>query len=185
MELTRDKYREAEFFLNRMQDTVDKDSFRYYLSAFVSAARAVTNVFQKEYKGSEHDNAFRDWYGDMSGSDDSEPLEDTVQAEMKNDEIFIFMNALRNTVLKEGLPLTTATMLTETDISPTAIKLLSNEGFPVPQVILETRDGETLGASLGYAWRLEEREGMTRLLSYQDGKWTVVLSISDLDYVLY
>jgi hypothetical protein len=182
MELTRDKYHEAEFFLEQMRESVDDDCFRYYMSAFVSAARAVTNVFQKEYRRSKHSDIFNRWYGSMGGGDNSDPEEHTVQAEMKESNLFNFMNSLRNTVLKEGLPLTTATMLTDTDISPSAVKLLSEEGFPMPQVILETKDGEILGSTLGYAYKIQERKGMTELLSYQDGGWYVVMGISDLNY---
>ncbi len=184
MDLTRDKFQEAEFFLGQMREHVDEDSFRYHMSAFVSGARAVTNVFQKEYRRSQHEEIFQEWYGGMSGGNGSDPPEPgTIQDYMRNEPIFVFMNSLRNTVLKEGLPLTTATMLTETDISPTAIELLVDEDFPAPQVILETKDGVVIGSSVGYAWKIVEEENQTLLLAIdQDGNWSAIMGFNNLEY---
>lgn len=181
MDLTRDKYREAEFFLEKMRETVDEEEFRFHLSAFVSAARSTTSVFQKGYRDSE---VFGEWYGKMRGGHNPSPPEPgTVQAYMRDEPLFTFMNSLRNSVLKEGLPLTTATMLTETDISPTSIELIAKMGFPEPQVILETNGGDILGATIGYAWKIREREeGISLLAIDQDGNWRVVMALSDIEY---
>ena len=54
---TRRKFREARFFLANMQRAarsthLDREDFDFYLSAFLSAARSVTWVLQKEQKAS-------------------------------------------------------------------------------------------------------------------------------------
>jgi len=57
---TRDKLNEASYFLEQMKNKQsDRDAFRYNLSAFLSAARSVTLVMQKEF-----DKAlgFEEWY---------------------------------------------------------------------------------------------------------------------------
>lgn len=182
MQLTRDKYQESSFFLEQMRESLDDDSFRYYLSAFVSSARSITFILQKEYKHSQYGGTFRRWY---SGAENGQTPSNqgAVQDRMRDDPLFEFMKALRNTVLKEGLPLTTETMLTDTDISPTTLELLVDSGLPKPQVIVEATDGTIIGSTLGFAWRLEEREGMTELLSLgEDGTWSVVMGLSDLEY---
>jgi len=58
------KIGEARFFLARMEESVeDRGSFRYYLSAFLSAARTVLQYALEE---SERKNS-RQWYDDTVG----------------------------------------------------------------------------------------------------------------------
>ena len=53
------KLREAKFFLARMEESVeDREAFRYYLSAFLSAARSVLQYARKESE----ENGRLDWY---------------------------------------------------------------------------------------------------------------------------
>lgn len=63
VERTRSKFDEAQFFLERMKESRGTEEFQYYLSAFLSAARAVTWVLDKEYKNSEYADDFVNWYG--------------------------------------------------------------------------------------------------------------------------
>ena len=45
------KIREARFFLAKMEESVgDREAFRYYLSAFLAAARSVTRYAREESK---------------------------------------------------------------------------------------------------------------------------------------
>lgn len=56
---TRDKLNEAGFFLCKMSGAADdRDAFRFNLSAFLSAARSVTWVMQKQYA---HSQSFSEW----------------------------------------------------------------------------------------------------------------------------
>lgn len=55
------KLEEAEFFLNKLVQS-SGDEFRYYLSAFLGAARAVTLALQKEHSG---DEDFEEYYSNM------------------------------------------------------------------------------------------------------------------------
>jgi hypothetical protein len=56
---TRDKLNEASFFHQCLAGEQYFDRYRYFLSAFVSAARSVTLFMQKEYA---HEKGFDDWY---------------------------------------------------------------------------------------------------------------------------
>ena len=77
---TRDKLNEASFFLSQMKiATNNKDSFRYYLSACVSALRSVTFFMQKEYA---HTTNFSSWYNEK-------------QTQLKADKISAFFNDQR------------------------------------------------------------------------------------------
>jgi hypothetical protein len=165
MELTRDKLREAEFFFEKMKESVEEsDNFRYYLSAFISAGRATTSVLQKEYS---HIKIFEEWYGD--GSNHIEP--GTVQEYMAKDPLFRFMNELRvNTHHKEGLPLTTATLFTQIDTPVHSIEVLQDRGLPEPIAILETKDGTVLGSVVGYAWRVTIEDGNLTLKLLKIGR---------------
>jgi len=60
MNNTEDKLSEAKYFLERMKEHVmDREAFRYNLSAFLTAFRSVTFIMRKEYnKISE----FEEWY---------------------------------------------------------------------------------------------------------------------------
>lgn len=47
---TREKLQESEYFLGLMTLTqAERDTFKYNLSAFLSASRSVTLIMQKEY----------------------------------------------------------------------------------------------------------------------------------------
>ena len=70
---TQQKYNEAEYFLEMMKDNDEnRQRFEYNLSAFLSAARSVTFVLQKE---SSKNPDFDEWYGKK-------------QMQMKRDKIF-------------------------------------------------------------------------------------------------
>jgi hypothetical protein len=57
---TRRKIREAQYFLSMMKQAFeDDDTFSYNLSAFLSAARSITWVMQKQYA---RYNGFAEWY---------------------------------------------------------------------------------------------------------------------------
>jgi hypothetical protein len=57
---TRDKLQEMIYFLEQMKTTVtDPSTFRFTLSAFLSAARSVTLMMQKEYNAV---TGFGEWY---------------------------------------------------------------------------------------------------------------------------
>ncbi len=94
------KLQEAEYFLSQMKKTVgNMTEFIFNVIAFVSAARSVTYVMQKEYKksvGEEcegEDDPFWKWYV----SNVREPL--------KKDEDAVYFNTLRVKFLKqEGNP---------------------------------------------------------------------------------
>lgn len=45
-----DKIMEARFFLDRMNETTERSAFRYYLSAFLSAARSVLQYAHREIR---------------------------------------------------------------------------------------------------------------------------------------
>lgn len=77
---TKNKLNEARYFLNQMKMALSNpEILGYNLSAFVSAARSVTLVMQKECRGYLR---FKRWY-------------ESKQKEMKNDSIFNFFNKLR------------------------------------------------------------------------------------------
>jgi hypothetical protein len=57
---TDEKLLEAEYFLKRMiEKQVERDTFKYNLSAFLSVFRSVTLIMQKEFK---RRIGFADWY---------------------------------------------------------------------------------------------------------------------------
>nr|CBH38659.1 hypothetical protein BSM_21360 [uncultured archaeon] len=57
---TRHKLQEAEYFLSKMEQTLEDDKeFYYNLSAFLAAARSITYYMQKQYR---HRNGFSKWY---------------------------------------------------------------------------------------------------------------------------
>src|SRR5712692_1866886 len=86
------KLREAEFFLGHLRTAwptanLADESFDFYLSAFLSAARSVTWVLQAEHK-SAYDAWFPRW-GDALSGDDKALLQ--------------FLKNERNDVLKTGM----------------------------------------------------------------------------------
>src|SRR5258708_17738526 len=77
---TRDKLNEAAFFQQGLAaEKVDPDHYRYFMSAFISAARSITLLMQKEYA---HTKGFAEWYPDRQG-------------EMKADDEMRFFNEQR------------------------------------------------------------------------------------------
>jgi len=54
-----DKLEKTRYFLSRMQETEGREGFRYNVSAFVSAAKSLTEIMQKK---SQHLPGFRDWH---------------------------------------------------------------------------------------------------------------------------
>ncbi len=59
---TREKLQESEYFLERMTLTQDeRDTFKYNLSAFLSASRSVTLIMQKEY---DNISGFKQWWSE-------------------------------------------------------------------------------------------------------------------------
>ena len=84
---TQDKLAEARYFLDQMRRYKnDADSFRFVLSAFLSAARSVTLFMQKEY-GSRP--GFDDWYQQK-------------QAELANDPDMKLFNEKRVITVHKG-----------------------------------------------------------------------------------
>ncbi|MGD1837727.1 MAG: hypothetical protein ACPKPY_06680 [Nitrososphaeraceae archaeon] len=98
MSETESKLNEARYFLNQMTNTLNNSEILgYNTSAFISAARSVTWVLQKEYKD---ENTFGEWYN-------------AKQEEMKNDSIYKFFNDLRRiTIHLESIKINTKTSVT-------------------------------------------------------------------------
>lgn len=84
---TQQKYNEAEYFLGMMKENIDnRQKFEYNVNAFVSAARSVTSVLQKDCsKYSEFD----EWYC-------------KTQLQMKRNELFKFFKKNRDYSIHEG-----------------------------------------------------------------------------------
>ncbi len=83
---TRDKLKEAKYFLERMgQCQSDRNAFRYNLSAFLSAARSVTLFMQTEFN---HAVGFNDWYS-------------TKQHDMATDKVMKLMNEKRTVTVHQ------------------------------------------------------------------------------------
>ena len=83
--LVEEKLLEAEYFATRLCWLCD-DHFKYELNAFLSAARNVTFLLQKEMR---EVVGFDDWW-------------DNCQKKMKNDSAMVFFKDLRNFSQKEG-----------------------------------------------------------------------------------
>ena len=95
MTRTRDKLNEAQYFLNRMEETQksinastanSRNAFRYDLNAFITAARSITYAMQKDFK---RVSGFEDWY-------------EVKQDEMRNDEVMSFFHEQRNISIHQG-----------------------------------------------------------------------------------
>lgn len=81
------KLDEAKYFLEQMKLSIkDRRVFKYNLSAFLSSARSVTFILQKEYA---RNSKFKEWYGKK-------------QIEMRKDELLNFFVRKRNYVVKKG-----------------------------------------------------------------------------------
>jgi hypothetical protein len=89
MILARDKLREAQFFLDKLIERGETGAeFRYYLSAFSSAARSVTLVLQAELRP-KYGDEFSSWY-------------DGHRKALGDDRMGQVVKEVRNTLLKEG-----------------------------------------------------------------------------------
>ena len=84
--LVEERLLEAEYFATRLR-WLSGDHFKYELNAFLSAARSVTFLLQKEMK---EVVGFDDWW------------ENNCQKKMKNDSAMVFFKDLRNFSQKEG-----------------------------------------------------------------------------------
>jgi len=100
------KYDEAEYFLEMMKENIeDRQKFRYNLSAFVSAARSVTFVLQKEFS---KNPKFDTWYCEK-------------QMQMRRDKLFKFFKDKRDYVIhKKGTIDTRAEISATIDLPMTA-----------------------------------------------------------------
>ena len=86
MNNTEDKLSEAKYFLERMKEHVmDREAFRYNLSAFLAAFRSVTFIMQKEYN---EISGFSEWYNKK-------------QIEMKKDEKMKLLQEKRNITIHQ------------------------------------------------------------------------------------
>ena len=83
------KYNEAKYFYEQMESNFKErktEEFKHCINAFLSSARSVTFVLQKEfrkYKG------FDEWYGIQSSSDESMYTSRHGFAESGVDETFV------------------------------------------------------------------------------------------------
>ena len=100
------KYDETEYFLEMMKENIeDRQKFRYNLSAFVSAARSVTFVLQKEFS---KNPKFDKWYCEK-------------QMQMRSDKLFKFFKDKRDYVIhKKGTIDTRAEISTAINLPMTA-----------------------------------------------------------------
>lgn len=102
---TRFKLDEAKFFYEQMKSNLqDRAKFLYFLDAFLSAARAVTFVFQKA-RG-KVDEFIIKWY-------------DNKVYEWKNDKVMRFFIEIRNISVKEHAPKMQTTAAADFTISLT------------------------------------------------------------------
>ena len=95
MNRTKDKLNEAQYFLNRMEETQRRtdantlsarNAFKYDLNAFLSATRSVTFAMQNDLSTTP---GFTDWYTEK-------------QNEMRHDEIMQFFVEQRNISIHQG-----------------------------------------------------------------------------------
>ena len=99
------KYNEAGYFLEMMKENIeDRQKFRYNLSAFMSAARSVTFVLQKEFS---KNPKFDRWYCEK-------------RMQMRSDKLFKFFKDKRDYAIhKKG------TIDTRAEISATSNLLMT------------------------------------------------------------
>ena len=104
MSQTGKKLRETQYFYNQMLENYkEPEKFEFNLQAFLSAARSVTFVMQKEY--SKHPD-FGKWY-------------ESKQKEMHTDEMLRFFNEKRTVSIHEKLvSLGTITHIRHIEVSP-------------------------------------------------------------------
>ena len=87
MSETLKRLEETSHLLNELiKSNYNRSKFRTKLNSFISSARTITLVMQKEYK---HISGFKEWY-------------ESKQIEMKGNELFKFFKKQRNIIQKEG-----------------------------------------------------------------------------------
>jgi hypothetical protein len=80
MSATREKLQESEYWRELMTLTqAERDTFKYNLSAFLSASRSVTLIMQKEY---DRISGFKQWWSEKQGK-------------MRNDDAMKLLNEKR------------------------------------------------------------------------------------------
>jgi len=88
----------CEYHLNNLINSKNFEELEINFAAFVSSARSVTFVLQKEFK---NNNNFLPWYGNPDSPESSK--ENTKINEMQTDELCRFFVLLRNSIEKEGI----------------------------------------------------------------------------------
>jgi len=83
-----DKVQEAEFFLDKLEETTDEEAYRFYLSAFLSSCWSIFDHLGTEWR--EYD-AFEEWH-------------DEQEERLRSDSFFQFMIRARNCVIHYGRP---------------------------------------------------------------------------------
>ena len=84
---TRDRLKEVQFYFEHMQGSLEnQENFRYYLHAFLNAARSVTLVMRQEFGKI---SGFEEWYRER-------------QIQMDNDKEMKDLKNKRNIVLKKS-----------------------------------------------------------------------------------
>lgn len=103
---------QCEYHLKLMENSHNLEELEINFAAFVTSARSVTFVLQKEFH---KDKRFIEWYGDSKKEKilceycgktkdiSIEPSTGTKQYEMKNDPLCKFFIDLRNRIEKEGI----------------------------------------------------------------------------------
>lgn len=144
------KLNEARVLLDRLLECRDADSFRALFHAYLTAARAVTNVMQKE---GAHTTGFEDWY---------EPKRE----EMRNDELMRFVHDARVKDFHKG----------EASVAPVSTKVahFSTEAAGPPP---EPNASLVIGAS-GIYWVVGKGTGRERRIAVQGGgSWETAIAL--------
>ena len=113
-----DKLNEAKFFLRHLRKHPDGGSdFRYFMSAFLAAARSVTFTLQKDLR-SDCGDAFENWYREKLGEIDAHPMGPVI-------------NQARTVFQKEGNKLYwKSTFGDRTDDAPTVVVEYNEDKAP-------------------------------------------------------
>lgn len=97
---------ECEFHINQMLSAAHMEDLEINYSAFVSSARNITFILQKEFKDTD---GFLEWYGNPNDykngiySGEGDEPKDTKIYEMRSDELCKYFGGLRNQIVKEGI----------------------------------------------------------------------------------
>lgn len=86
---------QCDYHLNLMKQSHNIEEFEINFAAFVTSARSVTFVLQKEFS---KNGDFIKWYGDKDN-----PKRGTKIYEMREDPLCNFFHNLRNSIEKEGI----------------------------------------------------------------------------------